>query len=135
MSVLLVSLFAARKGRRLLNHNFYHEAKTPQKNPQASSLACSQKGLSVRFSNKHIYAQCIDDEAGRTIVSAHSLSKDLRDSKIKPNVAGGAELGKALAAKAKAAGIATVIFDRGVRRFHGAVKALADAARENGLKF
>ena len=97
------------------------------------TAACPR--LSVRFTNKHIYAQCIDDEVGKTIVSSHSLSKDMRDSKIRPNVAGGTELGKSLAAKATAAGITSIVFDRGARRYHGAVKALADAARENGLKF
>ena len=91
--------------------------------------------LSVCFTNKHIYAQCIDDEAGKTIVSTHTHAKDTRDSKLKSNVASAAEIGKLIAGKAKAAGIEKVVFDRGTRRYHGAVKALADSARENGLQF
>ena len=91
--------------------------------------------LSVCFTNKHIYAQCIDDENGKTIVSTHTHAKDTRDSKLKNNVQSAAEIGKIITEKAKAAGIEKVVFDRGTRRYHGAVKALAEAARENGLNF
>jgi large subunit ribosomal protein L18 len=91
--------------------------------------------LSVRFSNQHIYAQAIDDRAGRTLVSASSLDKDLRERALKPNVAGATELGNIFAARAKAAGLESLIFDRGGRRYHGTVKAFADAVREGGLHF
>ena len=91
--------------------------------------------LVVRFSHQHIYAQCIDDAAGHTVVSASSLDKDQRESAIKPNVDGAAALGKNLGEKAKVAGIQAVVFDRAGRRYHGCVKAFADAAREAGLKF
>ncbi|QYY35849.1 50S ribosomal protein L18 [Ruficoccus sp. ZRK36] len=91
--------------------------------------------LVVRFSHQHIYAQCIDDEAGHTVASASSLDKDQRESSLKPNVDGATQLGKVLGEKAKAAGIETVVFDRAGRRYHGCVKAFADAAREVGLKF
>lgn len=91
--------------------------------------------LSLRFSNQHLYAQCIDDDAGKTLVSVHTTSKELRGKGLKPNVAGSVELGKLLGEKAKAANITTVVFDRAGRRYHGSVKAFADAAREAGLQF
>lgn len=92
--------------------------------------------LSVFRSDKHIYAQVIDDLAGRTLVAASSVQSDVRgDLKNGGNIAAAKAVGKAVAAKAKAAGIEKVAFDRGGRRYHGRVKALADAAREGGLKF
>jgi len=92
--------------------------------------------LSVFRSDKHIYAQVIDDLAGRTLVSASSSKADVRgDLKNGGNVAAAKLVGKAIAERAKAAGITQVAFDRGGRKYHGRVKALADAAREGGLKF
>ncbi len=91
--------------------------------------------LTVCFTHQHIYAQCIDDRAGRTLVSLSTLGKDVRDQKIKPNVQGATTFGKLLGAKAKAAGLGPVVFDRAGRRYHGCVKAFADAAREAGLQF
>ena len=91
--------------------------------------------LSVKFSNKHIYAQCIDDTEGKTIVSANSNAKDVRDSKLKANIESAQQLGKQIAEKAKAAGVESVVFDRSGRRYHGCVKAFAEAAREGGLQF
>jgi len=91
--------------------------------------------LSVRFSQKHIYAQVIDDRAGRTLASASSVEKDVRTQKLHPNVAGAKSLGVRLAQAAQKAGVTAVVFDRGGRRYHGCVKAFADAAREGGLKF
>lgn len=88
--------------------------------------------LAVHFSNKHIYAQCIDDTKGHTMVYLSSLAKD---SKMKANVEGATELGKLLAKRASSAGIESVVFDRAGRRYHGCVKSFADAAREGGLKF
>lgn len=88
--------------------------------------------LSVHFSNKHIYAQCIDDKKGHTMLFLSSLTKD---SEIKANVEGATVLGKSFAEKAKSAGIESVVFDRSGRRYHGCVKSFADAAREGGLKF
>ncbi len=90
--------------------------------------------LSVHRSGRHIYAQVIDDAAGRTIVSASTLDKDLRGS-ANATTDGAALVGKTLAERAKAAGVSQVIFDRGGFLFHGRVKALADAAREGGLEF
>jgi len=91
--------------------------------------------LCVSFSNAHIYAQAIDDEAEKTLVSLSTLSKDLRDSKLNSNVESAIALGKAFGEKAKAANIESVVFDRHGRRYHGRVKAFAEAAREAGLKF
>jgi large subunit ribosomal protein L18 len=89
--------------------------------------------LSVHRSGRHIYAQIIDDAAGRTLVSASSLKKGAKA--IGPNVDAAAAVGKELAQAAVAAGVTTVVFDRGGFLFHGRVKALADAAREGGLEF
>ena len=92
--------------------------------------------LSVFRSDKHIYAQVIDDLAGRTLASASSMNTDVRgDLKNGGNIAAAKQVGKAIAERAKAAGITQVAFDRGGRKYHGRVKALADAAREGGLKF
>lgn len=89
--------------------------------------------LCVFRSNANIYAQIIDDEKGSTLVSASSLDKDL---KIKNNnVEAASKVGADLAKKAKKAGITKVVFDRGGYMYHGKVKALAEAARENGLEF
>jgi large subunit ribosomal protein L18 len=92
--------------------------------------------LSVFRSNKYIYAQLIDDNQGRTLASASSLEKDVR-SKLSSacNKSAAAEVGKLIAERAKEAGIENVIFDRGGYIYHGRVQALADAAREAGLKF
>jgi large subunit ribosomal protein L18 len=93
--------------------------------------------LTVYPSVKHIYAQVIDDIAGRTIASAGTVGKSavsLEASKT-GNIAAAKAVGKAIAERAKAAGIKKVAFDRNGRRYHGRVKALADAAREAGLTF
>lgn len=94
-----------------------------------------QPRLSLRLSNQHLYAQCIDDVAGRTLLAVNSTAKDLREQSLKPNIAGATTLGKLFGEKAKAAGIEKVVFDRGGRRYHGCVQAFADAAREAGLQF
>lgn len=92
--------------------------------------------LSVFRSDKHIYAQIIDDFAGRTLAAASSAVAEIRgDLKNGGNIAAAKRVGKAIAERAKAAGIKQVAFDRGGRQYHGRVKALADAAREGGLKF
>src|SRR5215213_3885692 len=93
--------------------------------------------LSVFRSDKHIYAQLVDDFAGKTIASAASTDGEVRGAELKNggNVAAAKKVGAAIAAKAKAAGVTKVAFDRGGRMYHGRIKALADAAREGGLKF
>jgi len=92
--------------------------------------------LSVFRSDKHISAQIIDDYAGKTLVAASSLQKDVRGAlKNGGNIDAAKVVGKTIAERAKAAGISQVAFDRNGRRYHGRIKALADAAREGGLKF
>lgn len=92
--------------------------------------------LSVFRSSKHIYGQIIDDAAGRTLVAASSLDKGLKGAlKTGADMAAAKEVGQLLARKAKEAGIEAVVFDRGGYKYHGRVKALADAAREGGLAF
>ncbi|MEC9345763.1 MAG: 50S ribosomal protein L18 [Pseudomonadota bacterium] len=92
--------------------------------------------LSVYRSSKHIYAQVIDDLAGVTLASAGTVEKDLRGKLgSTASIAAATEVGRALAERAVAAGVTTVVFDRGALRYHGRVKALADAAREGGLEF
>ena len=86
--------------------------------------------LSVFRSNKQIYAQVIDDETAKTLVSASSLGMEAMPKKEQA-----AQVGEAIAKKALEAGITTVVFDRNGYLFHGRVKSLADAAREGGLKF
>ena len=90
--------------------------------------------LSVFRSVKHIYAQIVDDTTGRTLVAANSVQKDVA-LKHGGNKTAATVVGKAIAGKAIAAGITQVAFDRNGYRYHGRVKALADAAREGGLKF
>lgn len=89
--------------------------------------------LAVYRSNRYIYAQVIDDDAGRTLAAASSQEKTLRSKTLSTDTA--AEVGKLIAARAEEAGVETVVFDRGGFPYHGRVKALADAAREGGLKF
>jgi large subunit ribosomal protein L18 len=92
--------------------------------------------LCVYRSLDHIYAQVIDDRAGKTLVSASSADKDTKKSlKGGGNVAAAKVVGKTVAERAKAAGVSRVVFDRGGYKYHGRVKALADAAREAGLQF
>jgi large subunit ribosomal protein L18 len=92
--------------------------------------------LSVFRSSKHIYAQLIDDVKGTTVASASSMEKDMRSAlKTGADVEAAKAVGKALAERAAAKGLTDVVFDRGRYRFHGRIKALADAAREGGLKF
>ena len=90
--------------------------------------------LSVHRSGRHIYAQVIDDSAGTTIAAASTLDKDIK-GKTGATKDGAAAVGKAVAERAKKAGVSSVVFDRGGFLFHGRVKALADAAREGGLEF
>lgn len=92
--------------------------------------------LSVFRSNLQIYAQIIDDESGSTLVSASTREPEFRQSGANGStVAAATAIGKLLAERAKAKGIEQIAFDRGSYRYHGRVKALADAAREGGLQF
>lgn len=89
--------------------------------------------LAVHFSNNNVYAQVIDDKAGHTLASASTLDKEVEAKGA--SCATAETVGKLLADRAKEANIEAVVFDRGGHFYHGKVKALADAAREGGLKF
>ena len=99
-------------------------------------LSNGRPRLSVFRSDKNIYAQIIDDTTGRTLAAASTVDKDVKASVKSGSTAAAAEsVGKLIAERGKAAGVAEVIFDRGSYLYHGRVKALADAAREGGLEF
>ena len=97
----------------------------------------SRNRLSVFRSNNHIYAQVIDDQSQQTICSASTIDKELKEKPIKSasNCDSSSAVGSLLAKRAIKKGIATVVFDRGGKIYHGRVKALAEAARKAGLKF
>lgn len=91
--------------------------------------------LCVHFSGKHIYAQAIDDVKGATLVAVSTLTPELREQKLAANGKSAKALADVFAAKASAAGVNNVVFDRNGRRYHGKVKTFAEAVREAGLKF
>ena len=100
------------------------------------SGAANRPRLCVYRSLAHIYARVVDDLAGKTLVAASTLEGEVcGDRKKAGNIAGAKLVGKAIAERAKAKGIEAVVFDRGGYLYHGRVKALAEAARESGLKF
>ena len=90
--------------------------------------------LSVKFTAKHVYAQAVDDTTGVTLAFLSSLDPTLRAQKLAANVASARTLGTAFAAKAREAGIQSVVFDRNGAPYHGKIKVFADAAREGGLQ-
>lgn len=99
-------------------------------------LAKGKPRLSIFRSGRHVYAQVIDDEQGRTLAAASTVEKDIRGGlKTGADKAAAEAVGKAVAERAAKAGVSQVVFDRGGYNYHGRVKALADAAREGGLKF
>ena len=89
----------------------------------------------VSITTNHIYCQFIDDVNGRTLAATSSLDPKFKAENASPNMEGAALLGKLAAEAAKAANVSEVVFDRCGYKFHGRVKAIAEAARENGLKF
>jgi large subunit ribosomal protein L18 len=120
---------------RLSDRTARRTATTRRKIRQATARNGRQR-LSVFRSGKHIYAQIIDDDKGMTLATASSLEKPMRESaKTGANIAAAKAVGKLIAERAKEKGITDVVFDRGGYIYHGRVKALADAAREGGLKF
>ena len=92
--------------------------------------------LNVFRSNAHLYAQVIDDTTGKTLVSASTLDKEIKGKlKSGANLAAAVAVGRLVAERALQANLKSVVFDRGGYRFHGRIKALAEASREKGLKF
>ena len=98
-------------------------------------VSSGQPRLSVHRSSKHMYAQIIDDTSGRTLAAASTLEAPIKSEGGTSNNTAAAAVGKLVAERAKANGVEAVVFDRGGYLYHGRVKALADAAREAGLKF
>ena len=89
--------------------------------------------LTICFTNKNIHVQCIDDSVARTLVSTSTNEKDKLG--VLPNLDGSAKLGKIFSERIKASGLTTVVFDRAGRKFHGCVKAFAEAVRDAGIVF
>lgn len=116
---------------------FLFERRRGRVRARIARAASPRPRLSVFRSSQHIYAQVIDDSAGRTLAAASSLDKELRSGGLESGSDSEAAVavGKLIAARAIAAGVKAVVFDRGGYIFHGRVKALADAAREGGLDF
>lgn len=120
----------SKKSRSVVRVNKHRKIR----NRLSGTAACPR--LAVFRSNNHMYAQIIDDTVGKTLVSASTLQKDVKAELEKTNdVAAAAYLGTVIAKKALDAGITTVVYDRGGFIYQGKVQALADAAREAGLKF
>lgn len=151
MCVSSVKLSAARKARASVSNsgnNYYNifthdEYYQSQSHPRQGSPPHPQKGfrngfpprLAVYFSNRHVYAQIIDDTVGKTICSASTADASIADPSKLANCATATKVGNLIGERAKAANVTEVVFDRGGFKFCGKVKALADAARETGLKF
>jgi large subunit ribosomal protein L18 len=102
---------------------------------QRVSGTAERPRLAVHFSGRHVYAQAVDDDAGRTLAAVSTLQKDVAGKKAAASRETAERVGKAMAERLKEKKIERVVFDRGGFIFHGKVKALADAAREGGLKF
>jgi len=120
----------------MLNANQLRQRRSTRNRAQLRRKAGDRCRLSVFRSNKQIYAQVIDDRAGRTLAAASTMDKDLRETLKSGGTAEAARaVGALLAERARAAGVKRVVFDRGQYLYHGRVKALAEAAREGGLEF
>ena len=130
--------FGARKARRCSKMATNRKAtrqRIHQRIRKKVSGTAERPRLAVHFSAHHVYAQVIDDEAGKTLAAVSTLQKDLAGEKAAANRESAERVGKAIAEKLLAKKVENVVFDRGGYIFHGKVKALADAAREGGLKF
>ena len=135
-----VNKFAARKARRSNNFMAFNRKAARERlhrriRKKVSGTATRPR-LSIFFSGKHVYAQVIDDDAGKTLIAASTAEKSvLGKSKPAANRASAEVVGKTIADRARGKKIENVVFDRGGFQYQGKVKALADAAREGGLKF
>jgi len=120
----------------MLNPKQLHERRAERTRYQIRQKSKGRLRLSVHRSGQHIYAQIIDDKAGKTLVSASSIEKDLR-AKLKTgaNKDAAKTIGQLVAERAVKAGIKEVVFDRGGYAYHGRIKELAEGAREGGLSF
>ena len=119
-----------------MNSKSLHERRKSRVRYQIRLKAGGRPRLSVFRSSQHIYAQVIDDKAGRTLAAASTLDKNLRGQlKTGADIEAAKAVGKLIAERASAAGVTQVVFDRGGYRYHGRIRALAEGAREGGLKF
>ena len=120
----------------MANSKELFERRRRRNRTQLRKVSAGRPRLSVHRSDRQIYAQIIDDVAGRTLASASTLEKDMREKLGKGGDKNAAsEVGKLIAERALKAGVKEVAFDRGGYQYHGRVKALAEAAREGGLSF
>ena len=120
----------------MANSKELFERRRRRNRTQLRKVAAGRPRLSVHRSDRQIYAQIIDDVEGRTLAAASTIEKDLRDKLGKGSDKNAAtEVGKLIAERALKAGVKEVAFDRGGYKYHGRVKALAEAAREGGLSF
>ena len=144
--MLSENMFEERKGRKLPNVTWIDVAMNLLKKKELRQKriwrtrkrvrgSAAKPRICVHFSNKHIYAQLIDDEKGATLLSLTTLSGELREQDLRANVGGAETLGQLFGEKVKDLGLGKVVFDRNGRRYHGAVKAFADSARKAGLQF
>jgi large subunit ribosomal protein L18 len=117
------------KSRAAVRHRIHGRIRTKIRGTE------TRPRLAIFRSQSHIYAQIVDDDSGTTLCGASSLDKDVRGTGRGSTVAAAKEVGGLIAGRARDKGIADVVFDRGGFQFHGRVKALADAAREGGLRF
>lgn len=125
---------ATPRGRKLSKN--LHRLRVHERVRRRVEGSTERPRLCVYRSLGHIYAQLIDDKTGKTLVSASSVDQETKKNlKGGGNIAAAKVIGKAVAERAKAAGVVKVVFDRGGYKYHGRVKALADAAREAGLQF
>ena len=142
MFASLESLFAVRKERNQLNKfSIINEFRKKRELLQKRRWRIRKKiigtklrpRLTICFTNKNIHAQCINDEQSSTLGSASSNEKELKD--CLPNISGSEKLGTTFGKRLLDSGIKTVVFDRAGRKYHGCVKAFADAVRKEGLEF
>ncbi|OUR77426.1 50S ribosomal protein L18 [Alphaproteobacteria bacterium 46_93_T64] len=120
----------------MANTNVLSDRRSRRTRANLRKVSGERPRLSVHRTNKQIYVQVIDDKAGVTLAAASTLDKDLREAlKNGGNKDAATAVGKLIAERAKKAGVTTVAFDRGAFKYHGRVKALAEAAREGGLSF
>lgn len=118
----------------MANSTSNFERRRQRNRAQLSKTSTGRPRLSVHRTNQHMYAQVIDDVKGATLAAASTLDAGLKGDATS-NVEAASKVGKLIAERAKAAGVESVVFDRGGFLYHGRVKALAEAAREGGLNF
>src|SRR5258708_17214649 len=135
-SSIAASIFSARKARRskMAKHLSLVERRRRRVRSSLKARSGGRPRLSIHRSGRHIYVQVIDDAAGRTIAAASTLDKDVR-GKSGATVDAATDVGRRLAERAKAAGVSSVVFDRGGFFFHGRVKGVSRAPAEGGLGF